>query len=67
MGRQIVETLEEEMSETLGPGSILTGLQGVAGLSKRKPGMIWTTLAHHIDLGLLKEGQDTSESSRHGP
>ena len=43
------------MSGTLGPGSILTGLQGVAELSRRKPGMVWTTLAHHIDLELLKE------------
>jgi len=43
------------MSGTLGPGSILTGLQGVAELSKRKPGMVWTTLAHHIDLELLRE------------
>jgi RNA-directed DNA polymerase len=54
-GRRIMETLEGEMSGTLGPGSILTGLQGVAELSRRKPGMVWTTLAHHIDLGLLKE------------
>ena len=43
------------MSGTLGPGSILTGLQGVAELSRRKSGMVWTTLAHHIDFELLRE------------
>jgi hypothetical protein len=50
-----METSEGEMSGTLGPGNILTGLQGVAELSRKKPGMVWTRLAHHIDLGLLKE------------
>jgi hypothetical protein len=24
-------------------------------LSRKKPGMVWTTLAHHIDLELLRE------------
>jgi hypothetical protein len=48
-------SLEGEMSGTSGPGSILTRLQRVAELSRKRPGMVWTTLAHHIDLGLLKE------------
>ena len=43
------------MSGTSGPRSISTGLQRVAELSREKPGMVWTTLAHHIDLARLKE------------
>jgi group II intron reverse transcriptase/maturase len=53
--RQVMESLEGEMSGTLGPGSISTGLQRVAELSREKPGMVWTTLAHHIDLELLRK------------
>ena len=43
------------MSGTSGPGSILTRLQRIAELSKKRPGMVWTTLAHHIDVQLLRE------------
>jgi len=50
-----METLEGEMSGTLGPGSISTGLQRVAELSRKEPRMVWTTLAHHIDVELLRE------------
>jgi group II intron reverse transcriptase/maturase len=50
-----MESLRGEMSGTSGPGGISTGLQRVAELSRKKPGMVWTTLAHYIDLELLRE------------
>ena len=43
------------MSGTSGPGSILTRLQRIAELSKKRPRMVWTTLAHHVDVQLLRE------------
>lgn len=43
------------MSGTLGPEGISTGLQRVAELSRKAPGMVWSTLSHHITLDLLKE------------
>ena len=49
-----MESLKGKMSGTLSPESISTGLQRVAKLSKERLKMVWTTLAHHIDLELLK-------------
>ena len=43
------------MEGTLSPASVSTKLQRVAELSRKEPGMVWTTLAHLIDLDLLKE------------
>jgi RNA-directed DNA polymerase len=54
-GGVLLEPVEGKMQGTLGPGSVSTGLQRVATLSKEAPEMVWTTLAHQIDLELLKE------------
>ena len=54
-GAVLLEPLEGKMQGTLGPKSVSTGLQRVATLSREAPEMVWTTLAHHIDLELLKE------------
>ena len=43
------------MARTSRLADISTRLQRVADLSSEAPGMVWTTLAHHIDLDLLKE------------
>lgn len=43
------------MAETLNSEIISTRLQRVAELSRQAPNMVWTTLAHHIDLDFLKE------------
>jgi RNA-directed DNA polymerase len=40
---------------TLGPESVSTRLRRIAELAKGAPGMVFTTLAHHIDLDLLRE------------
>jgi len=54
-GAVLLEPLEGKMQGTSGPESISTGLQRVAKVSREAPEMVWTTLAHHIDLELLKE------------
>ncbi len=43
------------MSGTSGPQSISTRLQRIAEVSRASPQMVWTTLAHHIDMELLHE------------
>ena len=43
------------MTRTLGLEDISTRLQRIAKVSKERPEMVWTTLAHHIDVGLFKE------------
>ena len=43
------------MAGTSNPETISTRLRRVAELSKKSPDMVWTTLAHHIDLDFLKE------------
>ena len=43
------------MVETSGSEAISTRLQQVAELAKRMPEAVLTTLAHHIDLDLLRE------------
>jgi len=43
------------MSGTSSPRTISPRLQRVAEVSRQNPDMIWTTLAHHIDLDLLRE------------
>ena len=59
----IMGSLEGKMTGTSGPQNITTGLQGVAELSKKAPTMIWTTLAHYIDLDLLKEAYRLTRKS----
>lgn len=43
------------MTGRSGPTSVSTRLRGIAALARRAPGMVLTTLAHHIDVGLLRE------------
>jgi len=49
-----METLKGKTAETSSSESVLTGLQRVAKESREAPGMVWTTLSHHIDFELLK-------------
>jgi len=42
------------MDETLGSTTVSTKRQRLADLAKRAPGMVFTTLAHHIDRPWLK-------------
>lgn len=46
---------EGTMKETLSSDNISTRLQRVAELARQAPGMVLTTLAHHIDMEFLKE------------
>jgi len=43
------------MKGTSSPASVSTRLQRVAEVSRKSPEMVWTTLAHHIDMELLHE------------
>ena len=54
-GAIVMEPLEGNMQGTSRPENVSARLQRVATLSKEAPEMVWTTLAHHIDLELLKE------------
>jgi RNA-directed DNA polymerase len=51
----VKESLEGKMQSTWRPESVLTKLQRVAEISGKAPEMVWTTLAHNIDILLLKE------------
>lgn len=50
-----MELTEGQMSGTWGLGSVLTRLCQVADLARRRPEMVITTLAHHIDVAWLGE------------
>lgn len=52
---RVMGSLEGKMAGTLGPQDISTGLQRVAEQSRKAPGMVWSTLSHHLTLDLLKE------------
>jgi len=43
------------MTGTSGPASVSTKLQRVAELARQAPEMVFTTLAHHVDLAFLRE------------
>jgi hypothetical protein len=43
------------MKGTLRPENISTRLQRVAELAREAPELVFTTLAHHIDIEFLKE------------
>lgn len=43
------------MSETLSSGDISTRLRRVAELARKRPEMVFTTLAHLIDMAMLRE------------
>jgi group II intron reverse transcriptase/maturase len=49
------ELLEGKMAGTSRPETISTRLQEVAKLARQAPGLVLTTLAHHIDIELLRE------------
>jgi group II intron reverse transcriptase/maturase len=49
-----MEPLKGKMTGTSSSESVSTRLQRVAEASREAPGMVWTTLSHHIDLELLK-------------
>jgi RNA-directed DNA polymerase len=50
-----MDPLEGKMARTSSPASISTKLQRIAELARQAPEMVFTTLAHHIDLEFLKE------------
>ena len=43
------------MQGTSGPEGVSTRLQRIAELARKAPNMVFTTLAHHIDLEWLQE------------
>jgi RNA-directed DNA polymerase len=43
------------MTTTLSVETISTKLKRIAELSREEPKLVWTTLAHHIDVAFLKE------------
>ncbi|EFK11833.1 conserved hypothetical protein [delta proteobacterium NaphS2] len=51
----VEEPLEGKMQGTSRPESVSTRFQRIAKLSREVPEMVWTTLAHHIDIDLLRE------------
>jgi RNA-directed DNA polymerase len=50
-----MEPLEGTMKETLSSPNISTRLERIASLARETPERAFTTLAHHIDIDLLKE------------
>ena len=52
------------MAGTLSPGNISTGLQRVAELAREAPAMVLTTLAHHIDLPLLRRAYERTPKNK---
>ena len=50
-----MEPLEGAMQETLSSNFISPGLQRIAAMAREHPERAFTTLAHHIDMKLLKE------------
>lgn len=49
-----MEPFEGKTAGTSGPESVSTRLKRIAELAKEAPGMVFTTLAHHIDTDLLR-------------
>ena len=62
-GRRSREPLAGKMAGTLGPITVSTKQQQVAKLAKDAPGMVITTLAHHMDLEWLKEAYRRTRKS----
>lgn len=54
-GSRVRELQEGKMKETSSSGNVSTRLQRIAEQARQAPGMVWTTLAHHIDVELLHE------------
>jgi len=49
-----MEPFEGKTPGTLGPISVSTRLRRIAELARKAPKMVFTTLAHHIDIDLLR-------------
>jgi hypothetical protein len=54
-GPQALESLEGTMTGSSSPDLISTKLQRIATLAIQSPEMVFTTLAHHIDIEWLRE------------
>jgi group II intron reverse transcriptase/maturase len=54
-GSRATELLEGKMKGTLSPENISTKLQRIAELARKAPDMVFTSLAHNIDLELLHQ------------
>jgi group II intron reverse transcriptase/maturase len=54
-GSRQTEPLERNMERTSGLEIVSTKLQRIAELAKQAPTMVFTTLAHHIDIDFLRE------------
>lgn len=54
-GGQTLETMEGKMARPSRSTDISTRLNRVAQVSRERPDMAWTTLAHHIDVEFLRE------------
>jgi RNA-directed DNA polymerase len=54
-GRRDEEPTEGKMSERFSSGSVSTRLCRIAEVARRSPGMVITTLAHHIDVAWMYE------------
>lgn len=54
-GCLVTNLLEGKMPGTSRPTSVSTKLQRIAELARQAPQMVFTTLAHHIDVDFLRE------------
>ena len=50
-----MEPMTGKTAGTPGPGKVSTGLRRIADLAMEAPEMAFTTLAHHVDAGPLRE------------
>ena len=58
-----MELLEGKMAGRLSPITVSTRLQQIAELARQAPDMVLTTLAHHIDVELLREAYRLTRKS----
>jgi len=58
-----MELLEGKMAGRSSPIAVSTRLQQIAGLARQAPEMVLTTLAHHIDVELLREAYRLTRKS----
>lgn len=62
-GRRDGESIGGKMSGRFSPGSVSTRLCRIAEVARRSPGMVITTLAHHIDLAWMYEAYRQTRKS----
>ena len=58
-----MELLEGKMAGKSGPTAVSTRLQRIAELARQAPEMVLSTLAHHIDVELLREAYRLTRKS----